>query len=48
MVPERQRDDDFENWVGNLFMGFQDVVFLPSKANFPPYFLRIVVEVKAS
>ena len=28
-------------------MGFQDVYFLPSGANFPPSFLRIVVEVKA-
>ena len=29
-------------------MGFQDVVFLPSRASFPPYFLKIVVEVNAS
>ena len=28
-------------------MGFQDVVFLPSCASFPPHFLRIVVGVKA-
>ena len=29
-------------------MGFQDVAFLPSQASFPPHFLKIVVEVKAS
>ena len=29
-------------------MGFQDVTFLPSRANFSPHFLKIVVEVKAS
>ena len=28
-------------------MGFQDVAFLPSRACFPPHFLKIVVEVKA-
>ena len=29
-------------------MGFQNVAFLSSWASFPPHFLRIVVEVKAS
>ena len=29
-------------------MGFQDVEFLLSRANFPPHFLALVVEVKAS
>ena len=29
-------------------MGFQDVAFPPSKASFPPHFIKIVVEVKAS
>ena len=28
-------------------MCFQDVEFLSSQANFPPYFLKIVVDVKA-
>ena len=32
--------------VGQLQMGFQDVVFLPSLATFSPHFLKIVVEVK--
>ena len=29
-------------------MGFQDVEFLPFRASFPPHFIKIVVEVKAS
>ena len=29
-------------------MGFQDVVFLPSRASFPLDFLQIVAEVNAS
>ena len=29
-------------------MGFQDVAFLPSTASFPPQFLKIVIEFKAS
>ena len=28
-------------------MGFHDVVFLPSRASFPPQFLKVVVEVRA-
>ena len=29
-------------------MSFLDYAFLPSRASFPPHFLKIVVEVKAS
>ena len=29
-------------------MGFQDVAFLPPLTSFPPHFVKIVVEVKAS
>ena len=29
-------------------MSFRDVAFLPSRASFTPYFLKIVVEVKTS
>ena len=28
-------------------MGFQDVAFQPSRVNYPPHFIKIVVEVKA-
>ena len=34
--------------VGELLVGFQYAAFLPSGASFPPHFLKIVVEVKAS
>ena len=34
-------------FVGALFMAFLDVAFLPSRINFPPLFLKIVVEVKS-
>ena len=29
-------------------MGYQNAAFLPPRASFPPHFLNIVVEVKAS
>ena len=35
------------NSVEKLQISFQDVVFLPSRASFPPHFLEIVVDVKA-
>ena len=38
----------FKNRVGEVLIGFQDVVILPSRACFPPHFINIVVEVKAS
>ena len=34
--------------AGELLMGLQDVKLLPSRASFPPHFIQIVVEVKAS
>ena len=35
-------------WVGELLIGFEDVVFLPSRASFYSSFRKITVEVKAS
>ena len=34
--------------VTELLMSFLDVAFLPSWASFPPHFLKMEVEVKAS
>ena len=32
-------------FLGELLMSFQDAAFLPSRASFPPHFLKIVVGV---
>ena len=52
VAPQEQKTEmivalHFHTTQGELLMSFQDVVFLPSRASFPPHFLRIVVDVKA-